>query len=728
MIFDNAVFIKPDTEFKRGFSFENCAPVFRKKFILDNTENAKLYVCGLGFGYYYINGRKVSEDLFTAPISNYLKTLWYNEYDVSHLLNKGENIITIFLGNGFFNETLDTKTWGLEKALWRDLPKVILRLEVDGKTALVSDNTFKCLPQSATFFNQLRRGEYFDANLWDENILSLDFDDSAWKFAKKDYLSPTGVFRKCECQPIREFETFSPVSVRQTGERKYLFDMGQNMSGYIRLTVTGTQGDILTIRYAEEINDDFNLEYNGMDVYPSYLQTEGFQTDKFICSGKEFTWSPKFTYHGFRYIEIDGITDIDSTHVKSVFVHQAVERRTSFTCSDEFLNKLFDAGVKSTYSNMFYSLTDCPTREKMSWTNDFMASAEQLMVNFEGEKLIKKYHQDVFDAMLGDGSLPGIIPSAGWWYSFEIGPIGDGILFELPYRLYLHTGDKSLLEKSLPYFDKHFQYIDSKKDENELTQYGLGDWSPPVPAFYEAWDQQEISLINAALEHYFYKIACIADKKKYSSRADKTKKFVIDNFIDDSGRCTVNKQCSVATLIYYELYDNLNPLKDQLKQLVKEKDFHLDCGMVGIRRLLLALNKCGLAEYAYKVLTAPGHPGYREWFDCGATTLFERWEPDMNASSHNHHMFSDFMSWIIKTLAGISTVAGETPSFSLDPVFLSEIDFVKCSYNTVSGKISVHWERTDGKINLKVEKDKNVLLYYKGQPVTGSQTTLIVED
>ncbi len=727
MVFENAVFIKPNIELAKEFSFENSAPIFRKKFTLDSVKDAKLYVCGLGMGYYYINGKKVSDDIFSTPFSNYMKTLWYNEYDVSSLLNVGENVITVFLGNGFFNETLETKTWNLQKAMWRDVPKVILRLEADKKTVLVSDDSFRCLPNSATYFNQIRRGEYFDANLYDEAVTSLCFDDSEWQFARKDYTSPTGVFRKNECPPVQECEVLNPVNVQKTGDKKYLFDMGKNISGYIRLKVCGTKGDTLTIRYAEEITDTLELEYNHMDIYPSYCQSEGFQTDKFICSGKEITWSPMFTYHGFRYMEIDGIADIDAAMVQAVFVHQVAKRKTEFRCSDEILNQLFEAGINSTYSNMFYTLTDCPTREKMAWTNDFMASMEQLMLDFECVKLLEKCQQDNFDAMLKDGSLPGIIPSAGWWYSWDIGPIGDGILFEIPYRIYLHTGDDTLLKKSFPYFEKHFQFIESKKDEAGLTHYGLGDWSPPVPAFHDWIDFNEVPLINAAFEYYFYQIAALVDGETYEKKAEQAKRFVIDTFLEENGRCKINKQCSVALLIDFGLYDNITPLKKQLTELLESHNNHLYCGMVGIRHLFHALNKCGMPQLAYRVLTADGHPGYKSWIDNGATTLYERWEPDLEYSSHNHHMFSDFMSWMIKTMAGISIPHIGELSYEVNPVFLPEIDYVTCSYESYAGNISVQWNKTEQGIHLVIEKEEGVVVSYHGEFLTECKSEFFIE-
>jgi len=232
MIFDNAVFIKPDVEFSREFTGRNYAPLFRKKVYLESTDNAVLYVCGLGFGYYYINGEPVSPDLFTAPVSDYRKTLWYNKYDVSHLLKKGENTIAVICGNGWYNEDLES-VWYFEKAPWRDLPKFIMRLTVDGKTALVSDSSWKCRSESATYFNALRSGEYFNANLYEPDWNKPCYDDTLWTNAVRDVIPPCGEFRECKCEPIREFEVYEPIEIIKVTNTKYLFDMGQNISGYI---------------------------------------------------------------------------------------------------------------------------------------------------------------------------------------------------------------------------------------------------------------------------------------------------------------------------------------------------------------------------------------------------------------------------------------------------------------------------------------------------------------
>lgn len=724
MIFDNAIFIKPDVEFKREFSYKNLAPMFRKTFVLNSTINARLYVCGLGYGYYYINGQKVSDDLFTAPFGNYFKTLWYNVYDVSHLLCEGENTIAVLCGNGWYNEALVTP-WNFDKVGWRDNPKFILRLEVDGKTALVTDSKWKCKPESATYFNELRLGEYFDANLYDENWNKPGFDDSDWGNAIVDYTPPVGEFRECMCEPIRECKVYGVTDSWKVGENKYIYDIGQNISGYVRLTASDRCGKELTIRYGERVDENREIDFSGMDTY---FTNSGFQTDKFIPSPKEITWSPKFTYHGLRYIEIDGLTNPDAISVEGVFVHQDIARRTEFECSDAFLTKMFNAGVMSSWSNMFYMMTDCPTREKLGWANDAQSSAEQLLINFEIEKLFEKWLRDIKDAMLSDGSLPGIIPSSGWGFKWGNGPVSDGLLFELPYRICLHTGNRKPLIDCLPYFDRYLRHLDDSKDENGLVGFGLDDWAAP-----QHMHIVETEFVNAVLEYSFLKIAHLAatfaqkdNADSYLEKAEKLEALIKNRYITPEGRCTINEQCSVAMLIYYGIYDNIEPLKQQLAETLEATDFHLKCGMVGLRRLLLALNKCGLSEYAYKLLTVDGYPGYKVWFGFDATTLWEKWDANINSDSKNHHMYSDFMSWLIKTVAGISLneeKCGEL-EFVLDPIYIEAIDSAKLSYNTVSGLIEVDMKRENGKTIMNIHKDASVKLVYKDKLVESEDVTI----
>lgn len=709
-MFEKAKFIKTSERFECEFNKEKSPCfIFRKKFKVEKPFNSKIYVCGLGYAYYYLNGEKVSEDLFTAPVSDYNKTLWVNTYCLDHLLKKGENVLTVICGNGFYNEAFKT-VWGNQDASYRDNPKFILSLENNGEEILKSDETWKCSRYTPILYNYLRSGEHFDSRLFDNNIFALEYNDENWNTAIVDNNTPKGIFRECNCPPIRECDEYKAVNMIKIGDNKYLFDIGQNISGYIRLKIKQSKGDLLIIRYAESLKDDNSLDLNNATVH--YYDNSEYMTDKFICNGEEFVWSPMFTYHGFRYIEIEGIKNPSLDMVSGIFVHQDVKQLSGFECSNEELNKLYKMGQMATLSNLFYMPTDCPTREKFGWMNDAQASLEQMLINFDVVDLFKKWNTDILDAMRDDGSLPGIVPSHGWGYDWGNGPVSDGSLFEVPYKIYLYTGDNSLLIKNLPYFDKYINYLNSRLEDDGMIHFGLNDWMGPEIS------KVPVEFLNTVFVLKFLRIAKLAANikgdeslfNKYSKSYEETRKLFKDRYIDISGNCNINEQTSVSMIIYYGLYDDLDPLKKQLKKLVEERDFHHNCGMVGLRRLFIALNKCGLEEYAYKILTSRGFPSFFSWMEAGGTTLWEKWHMD---ESKNHHMYSDFMSWIIKTLVGINLFDSETgyKKVNINPVFINDLDYCSGYTETVYGKITVSWRRENNKVILEVNVPEDITAF-----------------
>ncbi len=721
MPFERIGFIKHDRQYTPDAPV--IAPMFRRTFHLSEPiESASVFVCGLGYGYYWLNGKSVTEDLFISPVSDYRKTLWYNTYDVTDLLKEGENIFAVICGNGWYNENLKSG-WDYDTAPWRDDPKFILELVVNGRRVLQTDTQWKSTAESPVIWNQLRSGEYFDARKFDPDWKNYDYDDSGWTYAATDTTPPTGVLRPCMCESIREDKIYPSLTCTDMGNGRYIFDFGQNISGFIRLTVNQSAGDEIIIRYGEEIQKNGELELNNMDS-PCYYKESPFQTDRLICPDGEFTWSPKFVYHGFRYAEITGIQNPTLNSAAGVFVHQAVAQRSSFRCSEPVLNELFRTGRMATLSNLFYMPTDCPTREKLGWCNDAQASVEQMLTNFTTEKLFVKWLQDIWDAMLPDGQLPGIVPSSGWGYKWGNGPVSEGILFEVPYRLYLHTGDTKPLIDSLPYFEKYLAYLESREDENGDVSYGLDDWAHPTNS-----GTTPTPFINSVYRVKFYRIASLASNlaglsdKEYQLKLKRQLAVHKAKYIKDDGTCKLNQQTAVAMLIYHDIYDDLAPLKAQLIRLVENKEFHHDCGMVGLRHLYMALNKCGLQEYAYRIVTAKGFPSYQMWLEDGGTTLYEMWD---KSNSKNHHMYSDFMSWMMKTIIGIRCTAPCYAEVSLEPYFFESLDWAEGTIDTLHGKISVAWKKTDVGIAVEFVIPNNVTATFRGQPYTMGLHRIIV--
>ena len=337
---------------------------------------------------------------------------------------------------------------------------------------------------------------------------------------------------------------------------------------------------------------------------------------------------------------------------------------------------------------------------------------ECFSTNFDTVKFFKKWYIDILDAMRDDGSLPGIVPTSGWGYEWGNGPVSEGILFEIPYRIYLHTGDKSMLTESLPYFERYFKFLESKKDSDGLTDYGLDDWASPEPT------KTPRKLVNLAFTHKFLNIAVLAAeladnkilREKYSGELDKMRQLFTNNYMNPDGSCKINEQTAVAMAI--AVMGVGKPLKNQLKKLIEDRDFHHNCGMAGLPYLYSALNACELAEYAYKIITAKGYPSYIRWLDCGATTLWETWQP---GNSKNHHMYSDFMSWLMKTAVGINIASPGYEKVEIKPEFISSLDFCRGHIDTPKGRISVEWRRNGGGVVLKITIPENITAVYQGR-------------
>ncbi|HNX13266.1 MAG TPA: family 78 glycoside hydrolase catalytic domain [Oscillospiraceae bacterium] len=687
-----------NTDFITTNRESDTAPLFRRKFMLlpDRPfKKAVLTVCGLGYGYYWLNSQRVTTDLFTAPVSDYTKTLWYNRYDVTKYLKPGENIAAVILGNGWYNESYSTP-WDYDKAPWRDKPKFALELELDGEVLLKSDSEWKySFDRSPIIFNHLRSGEHFDARLYDPAWNTLDYDDSDWQFAFSDPNPPAGILRECTCEPIRECAEFSPKSIVKLPSGDYLYDFNQNMSGYVRVTANQKSGDKLTIRYGEQA-DDNGLVMNGMR---EYFPHSVFATDEFICSGKPATHSPLFAYHGFRYVTVTGLEKPENAKLTAVFVHQNVKFASKFSCSDPSLNALFKLGQNATLSNLFYMPTDCPTREKLGWTNDAASSTEQFLLDFSTEKLLKKWLRDILDAQRPDGSLPGIIPTGGWGYEWGSGPLSGSVLFEIPTRLYQIRGDKQPLVDCLSAFTKYLAFNERKFNADGLIAYGLCDWAGP----YETLEASPtpIELTDSAMLVGFYDIAVLAaqlagQESDFAEKAAALRERIKAKYIKD-GLCTVDEQTAVSMLIYYDIYDDLAPLAGQLARAVERHNLHHHCGMVGLRRLYPALDKCGLSEYGLKILLSEGYPSYTDWLKRGATTLCETWQ---EGNSQNHHMYSSFMAWLIKSVAGIKPAEPGFSKVRIRPLAFGDLTRCDCELDTVKGKITVHWKRKNGKLEL----------------------------
>lgn len=721
--FHNAKYIKavnkPD-----AFSFYDPLPLFRREFTVDEPiEKATIFVQSPGFATYYINGRNITEDIFISAISEYHKILWYNQYDVTALLQKGKNTLCIIAGNGFFNESFRS-AWDYDKAPWRDAPQAMAALYINGKEHLVTDETFRAdRKRSPIIYSHLRSGEYYDARKADDAWLFAGYDDSAWGHAITA-TSPKGTLRETPCPAIREAEVIVPVSVTET-DCGYLVDFGITSAGYMEITLKAQRDDEITFRYAEEIDEENHLQYNRMNRTCYYAESP-FHMNKMIASGGVDTFKPMFSYHGFRYVLIEGLREKPSLDsMRAYFIHQNIGRRSEFSSGNDVLNYIYRAGLRSTYSNLFWSLTDCPTREKLGWANDAQASIEQTLINFDILSLYEKWFEDLKAAMREDGALPGIIPTSGW--GFDAGPICDGLLYELPYRIYLYTGDSKMLTEAIPYFERYIGYLSGMIAKGHTFTYG--DWmgytcSKVVPKDFV----RDFYLMKALFVTRFAHRLTGTEVSLWEARYEEEKEAFLTRYLDENGKCVIDQQSSLAMLLMSGLYRDRETIARQLVAAVERDELRLTSGMVGVQYLYHALADAGRADLAYKMITET-EPGYKTWFNHGATTLWERWEGE-DDGSHNHHMFAGIISWFYRSLLGIAPSA-EAPGFArieLCPKFLSAPGLVEGYEDTVRGRIEASWRYENGGFRYTVTIPEGIEAIFRGNKLSVGKNEFFIEN
>ena len=720
----NAKYIKA-TESAPNYSLYDPLPRFRREIVIDeDVVSAEIIVQSPSFAQFFINGENITDDIFISALSDYRKILWYNTYDVTSLVKKGKNAFAVICGNGFFNESMPT-TWHFEDAEWRDAPQFMLSLKINGKVVLVSDKNWKTDRENTYItFSHLRGGEFVDMRKADESWKKAGFDDSKWQTAIERTIPYDAKLMPLDCQPVREIDRIEPKKIVRT-EKGYLVDFGLNTSGYVQFALQEKAGNEITLKFGEEVSENGEINHLQNDSDYFYPGQPPYHICKIIASGKRDVFKPCFTYFGFRYLVIEGMeNELKHEDVCAIFTHQDVKRTANFECGNDVINYIYTAGMRSCYSNMFWCMTDCPTREKMGWMNDAQATCEHALINFDMRKLYKKWFEDIKAGMRDDGALTGVIPSPDWGYNW--GPVCDCMLYELPYRFYLYTGDDEMLKSGIEYFDRYIGYLEKSLDEG--YDFILGDWlgygsNPNVPKIF-TWEFYRIKAYTVTA--FAYERAG-KDNSKHLETLAKLRKEFIAKYIDKDGRCTITDQTSVAIVIMNGLYTDKNAVCSQLATLVEEGGPVLKTGMVGVQYIYDALSVAGRADLAFNMITQSS-PGYRNWYENGATTLWELWN-GVEKYSHNHHMFSAVIGWFFKSLLGIQPTL-DAPAFEkiqLAPRFVKEIGYAKGEIQTEKGKIAIDWKYENGKFVYNVEIPSGINATYNGKTLKEGKNQFVIK-
>lgn len=719
-------FISHGTKFNSLAEHVN-APLFKRVFD-SHSSSATLEITVVGLYKLYLNGKLLNKSVFAPYMSNPDKNVFTDTYQLNDLKLHG-NVLCVLLGNGFACSD-DSDLWLNTSAPYRAAPKFSLIISSESDVILETDEQF-FVTDSPITFDDFRCGERYDARLEKENALT---DLSTEGFEAATVVSaPKGEIVPNSVQPIVAGEVRKAVSIVKN-EVGYLYDFGVNDTGVCTLTVCGTSGQQIDMTFGEMLCGN-RLDMRSVSFWNS---PEGYvQHDVYVCKDGNQSYTPSFTWHGFRYCEVVGLTDEQATVDALVFVptHSNLPVTSSFSCSNDVINKLVEITLRSDASNFVFYPYDCPQREKNGWTADAALSAEQMLFNFDALQSYKQWLLMVRSSQREDGALPGIVPTAGWGFDWGNGPAWDCVLVELPYQLYRFYGDTSVVTDNAVAIDKYFNYIKTRFNGDGLVNIGLGDWCQTYtddPGHYETPLEITDSLMmvdiaNKVIE-MFQKVGLSAE------HIIAFRKEILQNFrrkYVQNGTLTVQTQTALAMSLQLGVFEDEAKAFDDLLNNIHAQNDHFRVGVVGYKHLFDVLARHGYHDLCLKLIAQDSFPSYGFFINRGATTLWETFDDLYRdetgkvlrkdglqlISSYNHHFWGGVLAWIYKNVGWINVVSAS--EVVVRPVILQEVDHAEMTYSRNGGTISVNWQRTGNKVVLNVNvKGFNCILKLNGKEKT----------
>jgi len=690
---------------------ETQSPAFEKTFTLAKpVHHAFLHISGLGFYEAFLNQTRIGNKVLDPIPTRYDKRVLYSTYPVEQHLTPGTNTLHVLLGHGWY-DVRSVAVWNFDNAPWRSAPKLIAQLEVT-----YTDQTTETIVTDASW-QQIAHPVRFDCIREGEIIQPVDSPSPHTAYPAICVAPPEGKLVAEALPPTRITDLIRPHVIRAAAPHTWLIDFGQNMAGWARLTLRHPQkGQCLTFRYGERLTPEGRLDQNPIREHFHYsasfhiLPNGGFQTDRYVCSGiPDETYAPRFVYHGFQYVEIEGLECApESADIVACVVRTDFPETGRFACSHPLINKIQEATLRSYRGNYVNGYpTDCPHREKNGWTADAHLAAEQAQYNVQNTAAYEKWVYDLIDEQQPDGNLPGIVPTSGWGYTWGNGPAWDSALFIIPWTLYTYQADKKILEDVYPAMLRYLHYLETH-EKNGLVDHGLGDWVPaktetPVAVTSTGYYFQDLMIAAQCADI----LGQAADKTNLLARAQRVQHAFQTMLYNGNGIYSIGSQTAQACALHQGLVTaQTQPLAEkQLIQQVIDNQDYLDFGILGAKYTFRALSEAGRTDLAFAMATQTRRPSYGYSLEHGATTLWEDWR---NGSSRNHIMLGDISAWFYQYLAGIrladrvSAVGLHTDpqatgfkTFLIAPDPVLGLDWVEAEHHSPYGIIAVRWELTN---------------------------------
>jgi alpha-L-rhamnosidase len=659
----------------------------RKEFPLGGrVKRARAFVCGLGYHELRVNGRKAGGHVLDPGWTTYDKRVLYVTYDVTNALRQGPNAVGVVLGNGKYGS----------RAL---LVQINIELEGGTRTSLVSDASWKAA-NGPILEDSVYNGETYDARLETPGWDRPGFDDKAWGPVEA-VKAPAGVLSAQMMPAIQVVDTVLPVKMTSPQPGVYVFDMGQNFSGWARLRVKGPRGTDVRMRFVELVYD------NGM-INRENLRAARAE-DHYILKGEgEETWEPRFTYHGFRYVELSGFPGTPMPDsIRGRVAHSAVRPIGSFVASKDILNRLQRIITWGQKTNLHSIPTDCDQRdERMGWMGDAQGTAEEAMMNFDMAAFYTNFVRDIRDVQDDKGRLSDTVPHI--WGGEKADPAWATAYPLLCWYMYQYYGDTRVLEEQYDGLRKYVEFLRSQAENGLVKFSSYGDWvavekcpGAIVSSFYYYYDVK--ILADAARILGKGQDAALYDRLAGDIRAAFNREYYDPKTGDYAdGTQTANTLPLFLGIATEKEGDAWGRLFDDI---VYKHNSHLTTGIIGTKYIMELLTRSGSSDLAYDIAVQTTYPSWGYMIENGATTLWELWQkregPSMN--SHNHPMFGSVGAWLYKALAGINLAPGSVgfEKVLLQPQMVRDLRHASGSVQTLRGEVGCTWSRTDGSVRVE---------------------------
>ena len=669
--------------------------LLRKEFDIERRfEQARVYVTGLGSYVLYVNGQRVGDDLLAPGWTAYGKRIYYQTHDITRLLKKGRNAMAAVMGNAWWSGGLGG---GSRRSYSQGPLRLLCKIKItfpDGRTQTIAGNGSWQTSDAPILFNNLYDGEIYDSRLEQNGWNEPSFNAAAWTPAV-ELPADSSIICGQEGPSIRITEELKPKTVTEPLPHIFVFDMGQNMAGYARLRVKAPAGQKIQLRFSEVLNADGTLytdNYRGAQATDVYF-AKGAGTE---------TWQPLFTYRGFRYVEVTGLTarpDLDA--VTGCVLHNDAAEIGRFSCANETLNRIQHSIAWGLRGNMHSVPTDCPQRdERLGWMGDAQAFAPTACFNRDMADFFNKWLIDITDCQTSDGAVYDVNPTCGQRRNAAAPGWGDAVVI-VPWVVYQYYGDRRILEQNYQAMAGWVQYMKNNSRDDLYEREGYGDWVAVVPSptrpISAAYYYRSVSLLS--------QIAKILGKEsdvvQYAELAQKI-------------NTAFNKKYYRPATGWYEGQTqaaNLLPLafgmtpKEEMAKVAKNiaddvraRDIHLTTGFLGTPVILPVLSKYGYHDLAYQLAAQKSYPSWGYMTEKDATTIWELWNSDTagpGMNSRNHFALGAVGRWFYDYLAGLR-VDVQQPGYKrsiIAPRPVGDLQWAEGKLNTLYGTLSCRWEK-----------------------------------